>query len=584
MARPGSRVAHRLNRTEYSNAIRDLLALEIDGRSFLPADDQGFGFDNNADLAHGVAGPDGPLPGGGAAGSAARRRRSDAASRVVESFNVSRCCSTQDERISEDLPFGTRGGVLDPPPVSRSMPSTCFENSAAGQPVRGAGEQVEVARSTASASSSSLSAARATGPRRGRRASESGASRSASPRRPGRAMLERDFGETHVRPPKGVGPSRLPVGQHQLQGGRRRRRRARWSRINPQGPGDTPSRRRIFVCRPRVPAGRTAAVPPRFSRRWRAVRTGGRSRAKDRADAARLLRRARAAKSFDAGIRTALERVLVDPEFLFRIEREPAGIAARYRLSRQRPRAGLAAVVLPLEQHARRRAARPGRTRAAAEPGRARRASAADVRAMPASSALVDNFAAQWLHLRNLRACGARRRPLPGVRRQPARGLPARNGAVPRESAARGPQRDRPADGELHVRERAAGASLRHPERLRKPLPAGDRSTMRTAGRPARSGQHPDGHLVRDSHVAGRAGQMAAREHSRRAAAAASCQRAARSRKAMGRTAAPLSVRERMEEHRKNPVCSSCHARMDPLGFRARELRRDRQVAGCRRR
>src|SRR5262245_43944707 len=41
---------HRLNRAEYSNAIRDLLAVEIDAAAFLPPDDSGFGFDNIADV------------------------------------------------------------------------------------------------------------------------------------------------------------------------------------------------------------------------------------------------------------------------------------------------------------------------------------------------------------------------------------------------------------------------------------------------------------------------------------------------------------------------------------------------------
>ena len=48
---PGRPTMHRLNRTEYSNSVRDLLALEIDGRSLLPADDTDeHGFDNNADV------------------------------------------------------------------------------------------------------------------------------------------------------------------------------------------------------------------------------------------------------------------------------------------------------------------------------------------------------------------------------------------------------------------------------------------------------------------------------------------------------------------------------------------------------
>ena len=60
------------------------------------------------------------------------------------------------------------------------------------------------------------------------------------------------------------------------------------------------------------------------------------------------------ARGFETGIQYALARVLVDPQFIFRFEREPAGLRAGGGLSRQRSRAGVAAVVLPLEQ-------RPGR-------------------------------------------------------------------------------------------------------------------------------------------------------------------------------------------------------------------------------
>ena len=47
---PGQASIHRLNRTEYGNAVRDLLALEVDAAEFLPADDEGYGFDNIADV------------------------------------------------------------------------------------------------------------------------------------------------------------------------------------------------------------------------------------------------------------------------------------------------------------------------------------------------------------------------------------------------------------------------------------------------------------------------------------------------------------------------------------------------------
>ena len=91
----------------------------------------------------------------------------------------------------------------------------------------------------------------------------------------------------------------------------------------------------------------------------------------------------------------------------------------------------------------------------------------------PRAEALVNNFAAQWLYLRNLDEPQARHPAVPGLRRQPAPGVPARDGAVVREHAERGPQRARSAARRLHVRQRAAREALRHSERLRQPLPAG---------------------------------------------------------------------------------------------------------------
>ena len=50
MPNPGRPAVHRLNRAEYANAVRDLLAVDIDGRSLLPADDSGYGLDNIGDV------------------------------------------------------------------------------------------------------------------------------------------------------------------------------------------------------------------------------------------------------------------------------------------------------------------------------------------------------------------------------------------------------------------------------------------------------------------------------------------------------------------------------------------------------
>ena len=106
---PGQPSVHRLNRAEYTNAVRDLIALEIDGRSLLPPDDAAYGFDNIADnLTVSPRLMERYLV-------AARRigrlafgfPESDPAVHIykIPKFYM------QDERIEEDAPFGTRGGI-----------------------------------------------------------------------------------------------------------------------------------------------------------------------------------------------------------------------------------------------------------------------------------------------------------------------------------------------------------------------------------------------------------------------------------------------------------------------------------------
>ncbi len=104
---------------------------------------------------------------------------------------------------------------------------------------------------------------------------------------------------------------------------------------------------------------------------------------------------------FDTGIQRALEALLVSPEFLFRIEQDPASYTPGKAYPVTRCRAGVAPVVLPLEQHSRRSAARSRRT------GRLRNAVVLQQQvqrmlADPRSEALISNFAGQWLHLRNV--------------------------------------------------------------------------------------------------------------------------------------------------------------------------------------
>ena len=107
---PGRPADHRLNQAEYSNAIRDLLALDINAGSLLPADESDHGFDNIADVL--------------SISPTLLERYMFAAQKIsrlavgdptiapaIETFNISRSLR-QNERMHEDLPYSTRGGTL----------------------------------------------------------------------------------------------------------------------------------------------------------------------------------------------------------------------------------------------------------------------------------------------------------------------------------------------------------------------------------------------------------------------------------------------------------------------------------------
>src|SRR5262249_43991499 len=108
-ANPGRPAVHRLNRAEYVNAIRDLLAVDVDAESLLPTDDSGYGFDNNGDVL--TVSPTLLERYLSAARTVSRLAMGDRAMRqTIQTFEIPRGLK-QEDRMSEDLPFGTRGGV-----------------------------------------------------------------------------------------------------------------------------------------------------------------------------------------------------------------------------------------------------------------------------------------------------------------------------------------------------------------------------------------------------------------------------------------------------------------------------------------
>ena len=285
----------------------------------------------------------------------------------------------------------------------------------------------------------------------------------------------------------------------------------------------------------------------------------------------------------------ALRRILADPEFIFRFEPTPAGVAAGDAVSHQRHGAGLAAVVLPLvviPDEELLKLAIDGKLHQPAVLERQTRRMLAD----PKARSLVTNFANQWLFLRELKNANPDVTDLPGLRRQPASGLPARDRAAVRERHARGPLGARSARLGLHVRERAAGQALRHPERLRSGLPP-RAGAQRRAPRPARPRQPAAGHLQPEPHVAGDARQVDPREPARHAGAAAAGRRAAargeadrdREVRARAHRAAPRQpgVRRLPQDHGPHRPGAGELRRHRPLAHRGRR-RHDRRLGAAR--
>ena len=412
---------HRLNRTEYGNAIRDLLALEIDVAALLPGDETSdTGFDNNAEvLSISTAQLERYL--------SAARKISHLATGVMTAPEFARfensVLLTQADRQNEDLPLGSRGGLSAPyhfPAdgnyIFRIGLTTNWQDY-----VRGMGRR-------------NLLDLRIDG-RLVRRFTVGGeapgtpAPTTWSPAEAGDPEWERYVRESaahlEVRVPVDGGPHVVgvsfvrnlwePEGPLQpvmkgavLSNDEKYHGHAEVQALTIEGPyegavpEDTPSRRRVFVCRPAAASEEDACAGRILSR---LARLAYRRAPADR-DVETLLEffregRAKAGGSFDTGIQFALERLLVDPDFLLRVHEDPpgAGPGEAYALGDLELASRLSFFLwssIPDEELLA-VAERGELTDPATLRGQVRR-----LLADPRSEALVGNFAAQWLHLRNL--------------------------------------------------------------------------------------------------------------------------------------------------------------------------------------
>ena len=178
----------------------------------------------------------------------------------------------------------------------------------------------------------------------------------------------------------------------------------------------------------------------------------------------------------------ALSAVLVSPEFLFRVEPDPAGVPPNtaYRVSDLELASRLSFFLwssIPDDELL--DVAIAGKLREPAVLERQVRRMLADSR----SRALVEQLRLAVAAPAQSRRDHSGHASVPGLRRQSPAGLPAGDGALLRQHPARGSERARSVARELHVRQRTAGEALRHPARVWQPLPAHDARRRQLARR-----------------------------------------------------------------------------------------------------
>ena len=421
---PGRNEAvHRLNRAEYANAIRDLLALDVDVRALLPADDiDQHGFDNMGDVL--------------TVSPALMERYLSAARKIArlvvgetvlgpttETYKVP-ILLIQDDRMGDDLPFGSRGGVAVRHyfPVDGEYDLAIRLHRNYVNYVRGMGSshQLEVRLDGVLVQTFTFG---------GEEPDVLQAPASYGGNQFGDPAWEEYmlFADANLRVrflakagPRVVGVSfvrRLTEPEGVLQP----RQSAFAAAVNEMrdgdaavehlaiggpyvndGPGDTPSRRAVFTCEPASASAADADACARdilSSLAHRAYR-----RPIETGDVETLLAFYRAGRSdgnFSAGIQRALERLLVSPDFLFRIEEDPSGVApaTAYHLTDLEIASRLSFFLwssIPDDELL--ELAGRGALDDPAVLERQTRRMLAD----PRSMALVDNFVGQWLGLRNL--------------------------------------------------------------------------------------------------------------------------------------------------------------------------------------
>lgn len=591
---PGRPAVHRLNRSEYTNAVRDLLNLEIDGASLLPADTTGFGFDNNADVLS-------VSPGLlerylGAARKISRLALGDPSVKPgLQTYSLPYMVLLQDSRMSDDLPFGSRGGAVfrhvfpvDGEYVIKvTMQRAYLDTEPRGLPT---GELVDIRIDGVRQALLPIGGPDAVGPNpyasNDMKPAADANLRVKTRIAAGSHAISVSF-QNRTWYQEGVGPSRFPAssfGRQSAKGTSAGFGRVEMAvdTLHIEGPFDgvtpaeSPSRRAIYICSPAASQG-VAARP---------VKTG--ATAGDAACARRILSRlARRAYrrpvtttdinvlmdffqtgytqgGFDAGILRGLERLLVSPYFIYRVEAEPkqARAGVPFRISDVELASRLSFFLWSsIPDDTLLDLAEAGRLRTPAVLERQVKRMLAD----PRAAAMTDNFFGQWLFLRNMRL----HRPDPKAFMDFDENLRDAFITETRLFTASQVIEDRSVTELLTSNYTFANERLARHYGISNIY--GPRFRRVTFDDNRRGGILGQGSLLSVTSMSNRTSPVKRGawllEHLLGTPPPPPPPNVPPLTESSEGTKVATSVRERMEQHRKNPACAACHSKMDPLGF-----------------
>ncbi len=566
---PGRAVVHRLNRAEYANAIRDLLAVDIDAGSLLPADDSGFGFDNNADVLS--VSPMLTERYLSAARKISRLAVGDPLIHpITESFAPNKLLR-QDDRVDEDLPFGSRGGIAVRYyfPVDGDYFVKIFLLRTNVGLVRGPADPsvMEIRVNGQKVKEVTMGGAEAKPRVRGRGLNQDEEVDGMEVRfsaKAGPGVVAVTFAkkasvpEGMLRPYYSITSYEFSGDLQVLPGVSNIEIRGPY---DVKGPGNSPSRERIFVCHPGGASEEERCAKEIISTlARRAYRRPVAS--EDLQPLLAFYKAARVQESFDRAIEMALRRILVSPDFLFRMEHDPdRGQADKpYRISDVELASRLSFFLwssIPDDELL--EAAARGQLKNPEVLQQQVKRMLADHRA----KAVVSNFAGQWLWLRNIPLKSPDPYAFPdfdaNLQQAFARELELFMDSQVREDHS---VLDLLTADYTYVNERLArhygipnvyGAHFRRvqlAEDERKGL-LGKGGILMVTSYPNRTSPVQRGKWLLENILGAPPPPPppvpALKEN------------------VPGEQA--LSVRERLEEHRKNPACAGCHKTMDPLGF-----------------